>query len=134
MPDTGLLLVRVITGGFLVYHGWEIFSPAKMNEYLQWDMFKNNSAGKLLVYMGKGAELLGGGLLAIGLFTRVAASMIIATMCYISFFVGHGKVWYDDQHPFLFVLLGIVFLFAGGGNCSADHLIFNKRQTNDHHA
>ncbi len=40
------------------------------------------------------------------------------------FFVGHGKIWYEDQHPFLFVLLAFVFFFIGGGKWSVDYLLF----------
>jgi putative oxidoreductase len=123
----GLTLLRMIVGIFMIYHGREIFIASKMDDYLQWDMFKNSSSGKLLVYIGKGAELAGGILLLIGLFTRIAALILIGTMSYISFFVGHGKIWDDDQHPFLFVLLAMVFLFIGGGRFSIDYLLFKKK-------
>ena len=122
----GLTLVRVAIGCFLVYHGSEIFDPAKVGEYLEWEVFKNSS-GKLLVYGGKTAELVAGVFFVFGLFTRVASLLLIATMLYITFFLGHGKIWYEDQYPFLFVLLGLVFLIMGGGKLSLDHLIFNKR-------
>lgn len=124
--NTGLAFVRVIAGLLLVYHGWEIFDTAKMNEYMGWDIFKRSSSMSVMVYMGKAAELVAGIMLVVGLLTRVAALILIFTLLYISFFVGHGKVWYEDQHPFLFVLLGLVFLFMGGGKWSLDHLLFNK--------
>ena len=125
--NAGLALVRLVVGFFMIYHGWEIFSETKMNEYLQWDQFKLSSNGKFIVYTGKAAELIAGVLLFIGLFTRFASLVLIGTMSYIAFFVGHGKVWYEDQHPFLFVLLGIVFLLIGGGRWSADHYVFKKK-------
>ena len=126
---TGLTLVRLIVGFFMMYHGFEIFNEKIMNGYLQWDMFKNSSSAKTMVYIGKATELLGGILLFLGLFTRVACLLLIITMSYITFFVGHGKIWYEDQHPFLFVLLGAVFLFIGGGPLSIDYFLFkNKRR------
>ncbi|MFT3703294.1 MAG: DoxX family protein [Agriterribacter sp.] len=116
----GLAIVRVIVGLFMVYHGWEVFDAAKMKEYAGWDVFKKFPSATFMVYLGKGAELVAGIMLTIGWFTRIAAIILIGTMLYISFFVGNGKVWYEDQHPFLFVLLGMVFLFVGGSKYSVD--------------
>lgn len=127
VQNAGLAIVRLFVGFFMLYHGWEIFSETKMNEYLQWDQFKLSSNGKFMVYAGKLAELIAGVLLFLGLLTRLASVLMIGTMSYIAFFVGHGNVWYEDQHPFLFVLLGIVFLFMGGGRWSADHYVFKKK-------
>ena len=123
----GLAMVRIITGLFMAFHGWEVFDPGKMNAYLEWDQFKHASAS-LMVYSGKTAELAGGLFFMLGLFTRLAAVVIIGTMCYISFFVGGGKIWYEDQHPFLFVLLALVFFFLGGGKWSLDRLLFEEEK------
>ncbi len=124
--QAGLLLIRVTLGVFLVYHGWEIFNEAKMNEYLAWDNFKNSN-GKLLVYAGKGAELIAGILFIQGLFIRLASLFTIGTMCYIAFFLGNGIIWDNDQHPFLFVLLALVFFFTGPGRFSFDHYLFKPK-------
>lgn len=123
----GLALIRIITGFFMIYHGLEVFSAEKVNGYLTWEMFDDPSTGRFLVYSGKIAELLGGILLFIGLYTRLAAVLVAGTMLYVCLFVGHGKVWYEDQHPFLFVLLGLVFFFTGPGAWSLDNLLFRKR-------
>ena len=122
---TGLTLVRLTVGIFLIYHGWEIFNEATMNKYLQWDQFKNSN-GKLMVYSGKAAELIAGILFVSGLLTRIACLLIIGVMGYIVFFLGKGIIWYDDQHPFLFILLALVFFFTGPGNFSLDKMIFKK--------
>ncbi|HEX8357945.1 MAG TPA: DoxX family protein [Segetibacter sp.] len=123
--ETGISVVRMAVGLLLVYHGWEVFDSEKMKVYLDWDSFKKYSSPSFMVYLGKSLELTGGFLLAIGLLTRVACGIIIITMLYITFAVGSGKIWYDDQHPFLFVLLAIVFFVAGPGKWSIDHSIFN---------
>jgi putative oxidoreductase len=125
--NTGLLIVRVAIGMFLIYHGWEIFNNAKMNEYLTWDAFRYSSAGTFLVYAGKAAELAAGILLILGLFTRIAALLVIAAFCYIAFNLGNGIIWNNDQHPFLFVLFGVLFLFTGPGTISMDHSFFKRK-------
>lgn len=124
--EAGLAFVRIIVGYFMIYHGWEVFDSEVMSSYLTWDSFKGFSSPAFMVYMGKIAELVAGIFLLIGLFTRLASLVLIFTMIYVSFFVGHGKVWYEDQHPFLFVLLGLVFFFTGSGRLSADHLLLKK--------
>src|SRR5215216_546298 len=124
--NTGLTLIRLTLGVFLIYHGWEIFDAATMKEYTKWDIFKNTSSPSFIVYAGKTAELIAGFLLLFGLFTRLASLVVIMTFLYISLFVGNGKIWYEDQHPFLFVLLALVFFFTGPGKFSLDKMIFKS--------
>ena len=126
LQDAGLAMVRIIVGYFMIYHGLEVFDEKIMNDYLKWDQFKAFSSPAFMVYMGKTAELVGGIFLMTGLFTRFAALVLIFTMTYVSFFVGQGRVWYEDQHPFMFVLFGVGFLFTGGGKYSIDKLIFSN--------
>lgn len=122
--DIVLAVVRVVTGLFMAIHGWEVFDAAKINEYAQWDTFKPGT-GLFMAYLGKGAEFLGGILLILGLFTRIAAMIMLFTMAYISFFIGHGKVWYEDQHPFMFVLIALIYVVVGGGKWSLDRKCFD---------
>jgi putative oxidoreductase len=105
-----LAALRIIIGLFLVVHGIEVLQPARMEEYVKWDVFAGKS---WLAYLGKGAELVAGILLVLGWLTRVAAVLTIGTFLYITFGVGHGKFWMEDQHPFLFALFGLLFLFTG---------------------
>ncbi|MEI7582036.1 DoxX family protein [Runella sp.] len=120
LNSIGTAIIRIVTGLLMAYHGFEIFDAKLMNDYAQWDMFKELPMGLALVYLGKGAEFMAGILLALGLFTRFASIIISVTMLSITFFVGHGKFWYEDQHPFLFVLLALVFFFNGAGTLSLD--------------
>ena len=124
---TIIALLRIIIGAMMVYHGAEVFSPAQMKEYAQWDNFKHSSYPSLMPYIGKTTEFLSGLLLMLGLFTKLAAAILIVTMLYITFIIGHGKFWYGDQHPFMFLLFGILFFFTGPGKRSLDHTIFKPR-------
>jgi uncharacterized membrane protein YphA (DoxX/SURF4 family) len=118
--DQALGIVRIVVGIFMIYHGWEVFDKAKMEEYAAWDTFKNYPSATFMVYLGKAAELAGGILLTIGFLTRIASIVLAGTMAYITFFVGNGIVWYNDQHPFMFVLLAIIFFFVGPGKWAID--------------
>jgi putative oxidoreductase len=122
----GLAIIRIIIGLFLIYHGREVFDAERMKEYTTWGTFKNHSLQTFMVYLGKAAELVGGILLTLGLFTRLACIITAGTMLFIVFFIGHGKFWQDDQHPFLFVLLAFIFFFTGPGTWSLDQLIFGR--------
>ena len=124
----GMTLVRITLGIFLMYHGWEIFNKAKMDEYLTWDTFKQSSSGTFLVYTGKAAELIAGILFVLGLFTRIASLLTIGTLGYIAFMLGNGIIWNNDQHPFLFVLLALMFIFTGPGSLSLDAKLFKERR------
>jgi len=127
MPEQGLAIVRIIFGALMVYHGKEVFEPELMKEYANWDSI-SGSSGLLMVYLGKGSEFVAGLLLLLGLFTRVASLMTMGTMLYITFFVGGGRFWYEDQHPFMFALFGLLFLFTGPGAFNIDEVIFKKRR------
>ena len=108
-------------GLFLIIHGKEVFDSRQMQEYAAWDKFNGSS---FLPYLGKGAEFLAGLLLTLGLLTRVAAILIVCTFIYITFLIGGGKFWMDDQHPFLFAVIGMMFFFTGPGILSLDTYFF----------
>ncbi len=110
----------------MIYHGKEVFDSELMKGYTEWDNFKGPGA-KLMVYAGKSSELVAGIFLLLGLFTRLGAILVIGTLSYITFFVGHGKFWYEDQHPFMFVLFGLLFIFTGPGAWSIDALLFKQK-------
>ena len=126
-PDSILAGVRIVTGLLMVYHGWEAFDDDKMKVYFGWDVFQKLPAPVLMIFIGKIIELVAGILLTVGFLTRIGGLLLLSVMIYITFFIGHGKFWYEDQHPFLFILLSIIFLFYGGGKFSLDHVLFSSK-------
>jgi putative oxidoreductase len=121
----GLGFVRVVLGLLMVYHGLEVFDDELMSGYLKWETFQQPYS-KFMVYAGKTSELVAGVLIFLGLFTRIGALLAIGTFSYITFFVGHGKFWYEDQHPFMFALTNLIFFFNGPASWSLDGLFFKK--------
>ncbi len=125
----GIALVRIITAILLIWHGWESFDAEKMKMYTGWFVERKYSNPELWAYAGKVAELLAGIGFLLGLFTRLASIATIAAFAGVIFILGDkGKIFQGDQHPFLFILLAVVFLFTGPGALSLDGLFFNKRR------
>src|SRR4030095_3066223 len=123
--DTGLGLIRILVGLMISYHGFEVFRSEKMAVYLNWD-FKVG-APAFMAYLGKGIEFFCGVLFTVGLFTRLACIPLIFTMAFIPFVLGHGKIFTDDQHPFLFVIIFLIYFFTGPGRWSLDYALFDRK-------
>jgi len=125
--DNGLAVLRIITGMLMTYHGAEIFDRTKMLPYMEWDVIKSLPAPETMLYIGKGLEFVTGLCFVLGLFTRIAAIIMAIDMLFICFKVGGGKFYYQDQHPFLFAMIALVFFFSGPVKWSLDKRLFNKR-------
>ena len=124
--DSGLAALRIITGLMMMYHGWEIFDSAVINDYATWDMIKTLPAPMAMVYLGKGLELVTGICFMLGLFTRISAILMAVNMLFICFKIGNGKFYYQDQHSFLFAMVAMVFFFTGPVKWSLDKLWFKS--------
>jgi putative oxidoreductase len=124
--NEGLVFIRVLVGILMAYHGLEIFDRSIMEGYLQWDVIKVLPAPELATYVGKTMELITGVCFILGIFTRIAALIMAADMLFICFYVGSGKFYYQDQHPFLFALIALVFFFTGPVKWSLDQLFFGN--------
>ena len=94
--SNGIAILRMTVALLLIYHGIEIFTPETMNGYLEWEMFKG-PYGKFLIYLGKGSEFFTGIALLLGFLTRLSALIVIGNFFYITFFVGEGRFWYQEQ-------------------------------------
>lgn len=125
--DNIIALLRIVIGVFLIYHGCEVFDEKTMSDTIKWNYEKTPGSGRILAYTGKTLELLAGIFLVLGLFTRLACVIVIGTFVYISFVLGNGKVWYGAQHPFMFVLFGVLFFFVGPGAMSLDRILFKRK-------
>jgi putative oxidoreductase len=123
--ERAIAVVRIIVGLLMGYHGFEVFNLELLVTYSKWDQFNGLAYPLFFVYIGKGLELVTGFCLTLGFFTRVAAMLTVLNMLTITFLVGAGKFWYEDQHPFLFALLAVLFFFNGSGRWSLDNKLGN---------
>lgn len=124
----GIALVRIALGVLLIYHGWQLFETQDMNSFA--DILFNMSMPfpEAMAYTGKLVELLGGFFLILGLFTRLVTALLIASFIFITFVMGEGKIFTDNQHPFLLSLLSLMFFFTGAGRLSIDYILFINRK------
>jgi uncharacterized membrane protein YphA (DoxX/SURF4 family) len=126
--ETAVGLIRIIVGILMIYHGWEVFKKDTMDGYAKWLTDLHFPMPALFAYLGKGAEFVGGIMLTLGFLTRLAIIPVVITMGVICFGMGQGRVWADEQHPFLFILLCLVFFFFGPGRFSVDKVIFKNKE------
>jgi len=78
-------------------------------------------------FMAAFAESVGAILLAIGLFTPLAAFLIASTM-FIAAFVVHGSDPFQVKElAFMFLFTSLLFLFKGAGSYSVDHFLPQRK-------
>lgn len=119
LTDLGLLLLRLWFGGTLaLFHG--IPKIANHSKFLDGVVqlgfpFPVFSAGFALA-----AELLGGLLLAAGLFTRAAGTSIFLTLLAAAFWAHAGDPLAKKEFPLAFAVVGLAFALMGPGRFSLD--------------
>jgi putative oxidoreductase len=126
----GYALIRFGFGAILVVHGYmklfhglapiigeKLLGPMGFPAPIAWAYF----LGIL--------EFAGGGLLAVGLFTRPIALMLAVEMAIVTFAVHfpHGFFFSAPgggyEYPLLLLILSVGFLLGGSGRCSVDRAI-----------
>jgi putative oxidoreductase len=119
-------LIRLMAGGSLAYHGYQIlfgniegaarfFESVGFEEGLRW------------AYVVGVLELVCGALLALGLFTRLAAGPILVFLI-VAVVIYHWDLGYNwesrgIEYPVFWALVVLHFLVRGGGPWSVDALI-----------
>jgi putative oxidoreductase len=110
--DVGLLVLRVaLGGGMALLHGWPKLANYKNNLESFPDPIGVGSA--LSFILAVFAEFFCGILLALGCFTRLALTQLIATMAVAAFIV-HASDPLAKRELALLYLVGYLFLFMSG--------------------
>ena len=127
--DVALLLVRLVVGLAFMHHGY-----GKIQNPLTW-MGADSDYPGFLQALAAISEFFGGAALALGFLTRIAAFGIVCTMSVAvhlhlfkmgdPFVSSSGGGSYE--HSLLFLVIGILFLFAGPGRFSLDQIIFWRK-------
>jgi putative oxidoreductase len=119
-----LLLLRLALGIIFISHGYP--KLAHMGGGMQ-GFFVQHGLPGYFVYVAGIIETFGGGLLVIGLFTRVAASLLTIEMCVAIWKVhlAHGIMAVNDfQFPLTLATACLVVATTGAGLISIDAPLF----------
>jgi len=125
--DLGLLLLRCVTGAFLIYQSHDnVFSAARMDEFVKFLTQFGFWAPELMAPLSVDAQFVAGIAFILGLFTRWAG-LITA----FNFTVAVWMVHWNDPIPGIWpaailVFLGLYFGLRGSGRYGLD-AIFEGR-------
>ncbi len=118
--DLGLLVMRLVAGlGIAFGHGIMKLPPSE-------GFVKGVVGMGMPAFMAWGAtfaELGGGILLALGLFTRPAAALILFTMCVALFGVHAQQPFARQELALLYGIIALLFVLGGSGRFGVDSLI-----------
>ncbi len=120
-----LLLIRLYLGTMFFQTGWGKVRDldAMAERFAEWAIIWPHFNAALSSY----TELIGGALLVVGLFTRLASlplafNMIVATLV-VKMKEVHGLGDFVTLDEPLYALIFLLFAFTGAGKASLDHLI-----------
>lgn len=122
--DLGILFLRLIFGGMLMYIGY-----LKLSSYQQTlGMFTDPlGIGKeLSLVLVIFAELFCGFFIAIGLLTRLTVIPVFILMTIVFFIVHKEDAFVMKQLPFVYWLICVVIFIFGSGRFSVDKLLFKR--------
>ena len=127
ISEWGYPIMRFATGAILAPHGVQKVFFAPLSQYAASIGGHGLPAPTLLAVLTFATEFAGAICLALGLFTRLAAAMIMVQMLVITFVYQwpNGYFWTNKgyEFPLLWALLCLGILFRGGGRYSLDRLI-----------
>lgn len=120
-----LSALRIISGLLFLAHG-----TAKLLGFPATEMFATPPETGTLIWFAGVIELVGGALIALGLFTRPAAFICSGQMAF-AYFIGHAsQAFYPVQNggdaAILFCFVFLYIAAAGPGPLSVDSLIGKK--------
>lgn len=117
--DAALLATRLIAGlSLALAHGVSKVPPSE--RFVARVAGMGFPAPDLFAWLAGIAELGGGLLLAVGLFTRPAALLVASNMTIIMFVALAGEPFLEREKPLLFFAIALLALLAGPGRYSLD--------------
>ena len=124
LPDITLMLLRVVTGAFLV-HGTldNVLSAERMQEFVVFLEGNGFPLPHLMAPLSVYAQFVCGGLLVLGLLTRWAGATVAFNFVVAVVMVHWNQDFRGWWPALVLVLLGLHFMAQGGGRFALDELL-----------
>lgn len=123
--NIGLAALRIFTGFALMFgHGLGKMPPSEKFVSVTAKLGFPNPT--IFAWSAGLAEFVGGGLLAIGLLTRISSFFVAFTMVVAVFVANANDSFAEREKGLLYLFIAILFLLKGAGDWSVDSLIRKK--------
>lgn len=117
--NAGLALLRIFAGvSLLMAHGLGKIPPSE--QFVARTAEFGFPAPAFFAWSAALSESLGGALLALGLFTRIASFFIICTMLTALIFVHFADPYKQQELAFMYLFIALAFFIMGSGDWSID--------------
>jgi putative oxidoreductase len=125
--DLGLLLLRVVTGAFLIWQSHDnIFSAERMDEFVRFLTRFDFPAPEIMAPLCIGAQSMCGNAFVLGFLTRWAG-LITTVVFLVAVWMVHWPQDFAGWWPALIlVFLGILFATQGAGRYSVDAILARR--------
>ena len=125
--DLGLVLLRCVTGAFLIYQSHDnVFSAARMDEFEAFMVQFNFAYPELMAPLSVYAQFIAGIGFILGLFTRWLGLITMVNFIVAVLMVHWGQGFPDVWPALILVLLGLYFGLRGSGRFGLDHVLHDR--------
>jgi putative oxidoreductase len=123
----GLLILRLVLGASMLYHGWEKVVPSNfphgslfsaLNHYAHY--IGSLGLPQWLAYVSAFTEFVGGICLVLGLFTRLFAGLVAINMLVAIFALTIHRGYGASELPLAMLAIALMLLFSGPGKAALD--------------
>lgn len=117
--SVGTLVARIIVGIYFMIHSYELFNADAMKDFADFLSKDLHFPYPLLMaYLRTSIEFFGGLMLVLGIYTRIAAILIMLTMLVATFTAGKGDIFGDAELNIIYVGFCITIFLMGSGKHS----------------
>jgi putative oxidoreductase len=133
LTDAALLLLRLLTGAFLIHGVWDnVASAERMGEFAGFLAASGFPAPEVMAPLSVYGQLLVGLALIPGLLTRWAGLILMFNFLVAWLMVHWGESFREAYPALVLIAFGAVFATLGAGRYAAD-LLFSRSGPDDRH-